>query len=93
MLPGAKPALPGARPTIPQRRVAHVTPQTPNVAPKAPKKRITSALLTAATRPTDLDTIEKPRCLLEIEGLPIAVHMLKTLHHAGITKVTVELLP
>uniref|UniRef100_A0A7S1AUK2 MobA-like NTP transferase domain-containing protein n=1 Tax=Noctiluca scintillans TaxID=2966 RepID=A0A7S1AUK2_NOCSC len=59
--------------------------KVPHVNPPPP--RITRALLSAAGRPTALDTVSKPKVLIDIEGSSLINHVLRQLHAGGILHV------
>ncbi|CAE8632199.1 unnamed protein product, partial [Polarella glacialis] len=52
-------------------------------------RRITRALISAASRPTALDTDVAPKALIDIEGSSLISHVLQQLHRGGILHAVV----
>eukprot|EP00931_Biecheleriopsis_adriatica_P081575 TRINITY_DN54921_c0_g1_i1.p1 TRINITY_DN54921_c0_g1~~TRINITY_DN54921_c0_g1_i1.p1 ORF type:complete len:329 (-),score=53.15 TRINITY_DN54921_c0_g1_i1:77-1030(-) len=60
---------------------------TPIPLDKVQPRRITRALLSAASRPTALDTRTRPKALIDIEGTSLIIHVLRQLYRGGIVHV------
>ncbi|CAK9117507.1 unnamed protein product [Durusdinium trenchii] len=50
-------------------------------------RRITKALISAASRPTALDSRSRPKSLIDIEGSTLIAHVLRQLYRGGIRHV------
>ncbi|CAJ1331116.1 unnamed protein product [Effrenium voratum] len=52
-----------------------------------PTKGITKAIISAASRPTALDSRHRPKPLIDIEGTTLISHVLRQLYRGGITHI------
>ncbi|DBA03907.1 TPA: hypothetical protein N0F65_004597 [Lagenidium giganteum] len=63
---------------------------TPAPPASARKKLVRQVLLTAAARPSSLDSDELPKCLIELGSQTIIAHILTQLYAAGIDRVVIS---